>query len=370
MNILHVGYLDPYTNHGGVERYIFNLVSSFHKKYQLKSDIICAASEYGRKARDYGDVISLKVPFKNIPGSYPVSKYLYSIKIKKYLEKETKEYDVLHFHGDNGSISKGLGTKSVLTLHGIARDDSSIWKRIYSAPLSHIEKNNVRNAAKIFSMTLEAREFFKKYTINDIKLIKQSIDTDFYQPVNYEEKIAIRKSLGIPLDRIVGVITGRDPVRKGLNIAVKALELLRKENILLIAIGFPQNYVTNERVKFTGNIDEFTKLRFLQSADFFIFPSAKEGFPISVLEAAAVGLPLIVSKYSYANELKECVPYFNEVDSLEPEKYSEALNEYIEYYHQTRGRYLKPQVDCISEYSISNTAGIYFKAYSEVMSTL
>ena len=370
MNILHIGYLDPYSNYGGVERYIFNLISSLHRKYGIKSDVMCAASENSRKTMEYGDVIFLKIPFKNVPGQPLISKYLYSVQVRKYLQREAEKYDALHFHGDNGLISKSLGAKSILTLHGVAKDASSTKRRILSALPFHIEKNNVRNAAKIFSISAEAYAVFERYSNADIRLIKQSVDTEFYRPITYENKMALRESLGIPRDSIVGVITGREPKRKGLAMAIKAIKSVRSEHIMLIAIGFPQVALKEENVKFTGNIDETTKLRYLQSADFFIFPSVKEGFPMSVLEAAAVGLPLIVSKYSFVNELKECVPYFNEVQSLEPEKYSEALDNYIEYYNQTRGRNLSPQADCISRYSVSKTADIYFKAYNEIMNAI
>jgi len=369
MKVLQVGYLNPYSDYGGVERYILNLVTSLNRKYGIKSDIICVASENSRKSMNFGDVVFLKAPLR-ISGLFFLSKYFYSIHVRKYLQKNASKYDVLHFHGDNGLISKKLKVKSILTLHGVARNTSSIVRHFISSLSFHIEKNNVRNAGRIFSISVEACVVFKRYTNTDLKLIKQSIDTEFYTPVSNQKKISIRESLGIPQDFIVGVITGRDPLRKGLKIAINAIKSVNREKILLIAIGFPQVKPNEEKVRFTGDIDEATKLRYLQSADFFIFPSLKEGFPISVLEAASVGLPLIVSKSSSVSELKICVPYFKEVDSLEPKEYSKVIDNFIEYYPANKGRDLNSRTDFISEYSISNTADLYFKAYSEIMNNV
>lgn len=51
-----------------------------------------------------------------------------------------------------------------------------------------------------------------------------------------------------------------------------------------------------DRVHFTGMVLHSEVPRLLQSADVFVFPSLGEGFSLSILEAAAVGLPLIISE--------------------------------------------------------------------------
>ncbi|TAN84699.1 MAG: glycosyltransferase family 1 protein [Gallionella sp.] len=50
-----------------------------------------------------------------------------------------------------------------------------------------------------------------------------------------------------------------------------------------------------DRVELTGPAVGKAKLRWLRSADIFVLPSYAEGVPISMLEAAAAGLPLIVT---------------------------------------------------------------------------
>jgi glycosyltransferase involved in cell wall biosynthesis len=50
-----------------------------------------------------------------------------------------------------------------------------------------------------------------------------------------------------------------------------------------------------DRVKLVGPVVGEAKMRWLRGADMFVLPSYAEGVPISMLEAAAVGLPLIVT---------------------------------------------------------------------------
>lgn len=50
-----------------------------------------------------------------------------------------------------------------------------------------------------------------------------------------------------------------------------------------------------DRVKFTGFVDEATKVTLMQEASAYILPSFHEGFGITVLEAMACGTPVVIS---------------------------------------------------------------------------
>ncbi len=51
----------------------------------------------------------------------------------------------------------------------------------------------------------------------------------------------------------------------------------------------------SDRVLFTGPVSDDTKWQYLRHADFYCLPSDAEGQPISILEAMAVGLPVIAT---------------------------------------------------------------------------
>jgi len=68
------------------------------------------------------------------------------------------------------------------------------------------------------------------------------------------------------------------------------------EDIKLAINNMLQNRNLAQRVNFPGEItEEKVKLDLLRSSDIFVLPSYSEGFPMSALEAMAVGLPVVVT---------------------------------------------------------------------------
>jgi len=58
-----------------------------------------------------------------------------------------------------------------------------------------------------------------------------------------------------------------------------------------------------DRVMFTGMVQGEAKIRLLHSADLFVLPSFSEGFPMSVLEALACGVPVVATRESNVGEV-------------------------------------------------------------------
>jgi glycosyltransferase involved in cell wall biosynthesis len=110
-----------------------------------------------------------------------------------------------------------------------------------------------------------------------------------------------RKAFGkAPVGITVGVL-GRN---KGTYDILDALELLKCKGIDVAWVfvgggdveGFTERAKAKglgDRVLFAGRVDETEKWQHLLHADFFCLPSCAEGQPISILEAMAVGLPVI-----------------------------------------------------------------------------
>ena len=57
------------------------------------------------------------------------------------------------------------------------------------------------------------------------------------------------------------------------------------------------------KVKFTGFVDEATKVTLMQEASVYVLPSFHEGFGIPVLEAMACGTPVVVSQVASLPEV-------------------------------------------------------------------
>ncbi|MEM0135018.1 MAG: glycosyltransferase, partial [Thermoplasmatales archaeon] len=190
--------------------------------------------------------------------------------------------------------------------------------------------------------------------------------TDYYFPALPDARTSYRVAAGLSRENIVGIIVGTDPVRKGLFTAIKAIELLNDPRIILVSIGFPTHIQGSRQILNLGQVDDEKKLKYLQLADFFIFPSLKEGFPISVLEAASVGLPLIVSKNSNASDLKEMVPYFSQIDSSDPVDYKVEIKKFINFYESKKRNLTLPDRSLFEEYSIPKIISTYSNAFREI----
>ena len=102
---------------------------------------------------------------------------------------------------------------------------------------------------------------------------------------------------------------------KGIEFLVQALSLLINKNYLLslrIAGDGPSRAALEETARtlgvadhvcFLGNLPEQDVARELSSSDLFILPSLAEGIPVSIMEAMAVGVPVIATNIAGTNEL-------------------------------------------------------------------
>ena len=177
-----------------------------------------------------------------------------------------------------------------LSLRNSLLCNSSAFIAISSVIADELQENNV-NAAQIFR-------------------IPNSVDTTRFSPVSVTDKLKLRASLGIPRDRIVGVYTGRLVSTKGLPLLLRSWVNIKNKypDALLMLVGaggegiqncedelrtFVNNNSLGRSVLFTGsvnNVDEY-----LKASDFFIFPTEREAFGISIIEALACRLPVITT---------------------------------------------------------------------------
>jgi glycosyltransferase involved in cell wall biosynthesis len=131
---------------------------------------------------------------------------------------------------------------------------------------------------------------------NPISLDRLQVPPDF-------DRQAFRHSLGIDEQDLVGLFVALGQFeRKGLPLLMQALGTPGMERFKLIVVGgesdliarFGANYQLGDRVKFVGMQSDVRP--FLWSSDVFVFPSLYETFSLVTYEAAASGLPIVVSQ--------------------------------------------------------------------------
>lgn len=139
---------------------------------------------------------------------------------------------------------------------------------------------------------LDAVPIFAK---NKASIIPNQLGGDFYRPERHSTREELREILFI----------GRISKAKGVDDLICAATELPEINFKLL--GPLTEYAPMIQGELPSNVTVFgfdkDVEKHMRMADAMIFPSRSEGMPYAVLEAAALGLPMIVSKIAAHEEI-------------------------------------------------------------------
>jgi len=151
----------------------------------------------------------------------------------------------------------------------------------------------------------ELSEYFPQMR-GRIEVVPNGVDLELFgaDPIIRRE---VRKELGLG-DRRVALFVGGDWERKGLRYAITALEEAQEWSLLVVGDGDRRSFGAlacsrrvGGRVRFLGRLSH--PERIYAAADAFVFPTAYEAFSLVTLEAAAAGLPLLLTHGNGTEEL-------------------------------------------------------------------
>jgi glycosyltransferase involved in cell wall biosynthesis len=153
-----------------------------------------------------------------------------------------------------------------------------------------------------------------------IHRIPNSVDNSLFRPVSASEKREIRNQLDISGKTKLVIFTGRLVSYKGLPMLLRVWERIREKhpNAGLVLVGggsldihncetelrdYVQIRNLQESVFFAGEVHNVHT--YLQASDIFVFPTEKEAFGISLIEAMACGLPVIATAVGGLKDILE-----------------------------------------------------------------
>lgn len=115
------------------------------------------------------------------------------------------------------------------------------------------------------------------------------------------DPLETRRALGIRDDSFVAAFVGRLGPDKGIDTLLDAAELVGDRNVEWLLVGRSEDQAAARRVEEAGPAVHWINWSdnvwgLLASADVLVLPTLREGFPNVVLEAAAAGVPAVVTR--------------------------------------------------------------------------
>lgn len=233
----------------------------------------------------------------------------------------------------------------VVTVHDLRTEflpqHESLLQRVYLS--RYLEIVRARLAKQIIAVSESTRrDVIEKLGIDDkkVKVIYEGVDRERFHEGIKEERTKIKKvqekyKIEGPYLLFVGTIQPRKNLVRLMEAFSRYLrekgdeQTKRMELVLAGGIGWnaEQIYATptrlniQQRVKFIGYVDDDDLPYLYAGAEIFVFPSLYEGFGLPVLEAMAVGTPVITSNVSSLPEVGGEAAYY-----VDPESVSSIMN--------------------------------------------
>ena len=147
-------------------------------------------------------------------------------------------------------------------------------------------------------------------------LIPNGVDPEVFPPPPHKQLKALRKNLSIPEDNVIVFALGRIVLKKGFDILIQALPLVKDQvpNVTLIIGGdgtdldrlktLAKNLGVSDSVRLPGTINRADVPVYFHLCDIFTLPAVfdpkgnVDGCPNVILEAMACGKPVVASNIS------------------------------------------------------------------------
>ncbi len=165
-----------------------------------------------------------------------------------------------------------------------------------------------RQAQRVTTNSKILVEQLNHYGITKNKLIYNGIDLKNYK--NLPSRDELRKKLGLPTDTFYISFVGALVERKGIRYFIKAIKNTNKNNMKALIIGDGElrdtvNTITKEDSRFVLLGFQPNAIEYIKASDLLVLPSLYEGLPNVVIEAMAVGTPVIATNVYGMPELIE-----------------------------------------------------------------
>ncbi|MFC1895259.1 glycosyltransferase [Thermodesulfobacteriota bacterium] len=251
---------------------------------------------------------------------FPIGKFRrwgVSFSLGRALRNDMANFDIVHIHSlylyhtsEACSACRRLGIPYILRPHGtldpFLRRKSKFKKAVYNAL---IENRNLNKAAAVHYTAEDEMKLAHIPLGLKSRAIVVPLGIDLSQFSNLPMRGRFRSQMVGNTSKRIILFLGRINFKKGLDLLAKAYgKIARNRNDVHLVIAGPDEEGFGkkvrawlsaeevlERVTFTGMLLGQDKLDALADADIFVLPSYTENFGITVAEAMACNLPVLIT---------------------------------------------------------------------------
>jgi glycosyltransferase involved in cell wall biosynthesis len=202
------------------------------------------------------------------------------------------------------------------------------YSRFVGQLMTSLHINALRKFDKIVPVSSAVGDnLHRSFSVNNIEVVKNGVDTALYSPVNDCQKNKLKENLMLPKSARIWVSTGFLSERKNPVALILAWQKIFYNNnhnhLVFLGAGPLEEYcrqicVETSNIHFVGYVENVSE--YLKASDYYISASRGEGFPNSVLEAMACGLPVVLSDIPPHREIVEMDKKVGNLFELDNEK--------------------------------------------------
>ncbi len=290
------------------------------------------------------DIRFSSVRYCYLPRYYSKSKYR---ALRKHLKKQGEKYDLIHCHTvyDLGlvglELKEELGLPLLVTVYGT--DVNWLFEkggRGASPAIAEATRKVLKGADAVIGVSRDLGRKVRQIGVKEERIhwVPNGVDKELFSP-GY--KFQERERLGLGKDEKIILYVGNLIETKGLGDLVEALGIMKTQGdslpaMKLLLVGPKADYqaelmrMINQRgleahVSFLGPVPHEEIPILMRAADVFCLPSWREGWPCSVVEAMACGLPVVATEVGGTPEIVTGPELGCLCPAHEPQKLADSL---------------------------------------------
>lgn len=223
------------------------------------------------------------------------------------LRKKIEEIspDIIHSLGvfPDYAVSRINKWKQIITLRNFVYDDyPAKFGMIRGNILAKLHLYAMKHTNKTVTCSESLARIYKEKLGLRYDYVRNGVDIEEYKAPSQEEKLAIKKGIGLPEEAFIFVYTGQMIERKNVGFLLEVFcnSFKGNDNVRLLMIGggallegYKSQYGSMSNIDFRGSVNNVNY--YLKACDAYVSTSKSEGLPNGVLEAMATGLPVVLS---------------------------------------------------------------------------